>query len=192
MVDYFATAGAFTALLTLGAAGAGHLHHPRSLAEALVAQGLLPKAAAGLAARVIGSLEAAIAGLGLLALTPGLAGQVSPKAILGVAASLYAIFSLYVALLLRRQPGAPCGCSAEDHPLNGWVVFRSSSLGAAALLASILVERIIPLETFSFRLMVSVLTALAFGMVLWNLPEAMSVPAKRQQARDQQSEVRAA
>jgi len=109
--DFALPVAALAATTLLAGAGAVHTARTSSLRDALTVQHLLPAPARRLVGATLGPLELVLAGAGLLSVVA------KGPATIGVAiAALGAGFFGFVALLLRRRPGTPCGCAGGADP----------------------------------------------------------------------------
>jgi hypothetical protein len=157
----FALGGA----LLLTAAGAGHLWHRRALPTALRAQRLLP---AHLSVPVAIGAVAAEVSIGPSVLATAIGGPSASAVPLVAQAALYATFTAFLWMVLRRRPAAPCGCFGAAERVSRLVVTRAGLLAAATIGA------LVPGAQFAMLPMTSRLLCLAGGFVVamagWLLP----------------------
>ena len=116
----------------LVAAGVQHVRRPRHLQAALLAQ--RAPASWRRIARWWGPVEVLIGAAVLLVLLLGLTtrwGALAPLA----AGLVYLGFAVHLVRVLRRTPGAPCGCLG-DEPAGPAGVVRAALFGVSALLAT--------------------------------------------------------
>lgn len=159
------------ALLLCGAA-VGHVRELAMLRAVLAAQGLLPAAVRGPLSVLLGPVELAL-GLAVAitwALDLGPAAQAAALALAGLTTA----FALYLATLLRRRPGAPCGCfgGAAVSPI---AVARAGLLAVGALAAAV-----IPVP--GPEVLTAASAVLVAGM-LWLGPQLSPSSASRSPAR---------
>jgi Methylamine utilisation protein MauE len=151
------------AMLLLGA-GAGHLRSPRWVRASLEAQRVLPAGWHGALARLLGPIELALAAVVLLG---WFVAPVLLRVGLAAAAVLWVAFAGYLAVVLRRTPGAPCGCFGQDR-VSWWAVGRVAVLACATVAT---MPAATPDEGRPVILVASVMVAL----MLWLLPQLAEV-----------------
>ncbi|WP_243722682.1 MauE/DoxX family redox-associated membrane protein [Actinomadura sp. 7K507] len=144
------------------------VRHPRMLAAALRAHRTLPPALTGPVAAAAIAVEALAGAGGALALLFRLDGPV--RAASGAAAVLLASYALYATYVSRTRRGVPCGCAGGDAPMTGWVAGRAAALSALALFGA---AHGPPTGRTAYELTVAAAAGLAFGVLLWTLPNAM-------------------
>ncbi|MEV5748748.1 MauE/DoxX family redox-associated membrane protein [Actinoallomurus sp. NPDC052308] len=179
-----------TVALILLAGFAGHLLHPRVLPAALTAHRTVPAPLIWPVAVAVGALEGvlgAVTGYALLAGRPrALTLGATGSALLFVA---YALYGLYV---LRTRPSGrgrhgdrvagaenravPCGCSADDTPMSGWVAGRAAALALASVTASAGAGSAI--ASHGVHVALVGLSSVTFAVLLWSLPTAMADPER--------------
>jgi hypothetical protein len=167
-----ASVAADTVLLVLLFAGAGHLSSPGPLRRAVAAHRVLP--APAVVAVAVGAAELLLGGAGALALVR--ADHELLVAALAGSMLLLAIFGGYGWYVVATGAGGPCGCSAADVPMSGWVVARAFVLSGLALVGQLLAESVLPLNRPDIELITVLLAAAAVGCLLWQLPAAMYDP----------------
>ena len=118
--------------LLLVTAGATHLRAPRDLAAVLAAQRLLAPRPRRLLAAVLGPGQLIIGMAALLTWVLDMA----TRAPFAAQAGLYAAFTGYLTVLLRRRPGAPCGCFGDDSPTGVPAIVRATIAALASGLAA--------------------------------------------------------
>lgn len=113
-------------------AGIEHTCDRRWLRAVLAAQSLLPVGLRPLVVAALGPCELALAGIVLVGLglvpftTIGISALLLAVASL---AALYLVFAVHTAVVMRRSPGAPCGCGGGDEPASLPVVVRGLLIG---------------------------------------------------------------
>lgn len=157
---------------TVACAGWGHARHRARLVEALELQSVVSArwlAPLSLAVVLI-ELSLGAVGLTLALWHPASLAATATAAAMGLLFFLYAGYALF---LLRRRPDAPCGCGDGTDPVNGWTAVRAVVLGVLAAVAAV-----VPASSgkVSFDVLTAVVAAAAVGLILWQLPQAMSVP----------------
>jgi hypothetical protein len=165
-----------TVLVTLLAAGVGHLARPGVLPAALAAHRVLP--APGPVAVVVTAAEVGLGGAGVAGLVLGErgAGPGLLAAGLAGAALLLALVAGYGWYVLAVGAGGPCGCSHAELPMSGWVVARAAVLAGLAGLALARRGSVLPLGWPGSQLGTALLAVAAFSVLLWQLPAAMHDP----------------
>ncbi|MCO5993543.1 MauE/DoxX family redox-associated membrane protein [Actinoallomurus rhizosphaericola] len=177
MAAMLAGVSAGTVALILLAGFAGHLLHPRVLPAALTAHRTVPGLLIWPVAVAVGALEGlfgAVTGYALLAgrpraLTVGATGS----------ALLFAAYALYGLYVLRTRPGigsVPCGCSADDTPMSGWVAGRAAALALASVTASAGAGS--AAASHGVHVAIVALSSVTFAVLLWSLPPAMADPER--------------
>lgn len=154
--------------LLLAGAALGHLRDSAMLRATLAAQGLLPARQHALVSVTLGPVELGLAVallLGWLLPLPPLA-QLAALAI----ALLMAAFAGYLALLLRRRPGAPCGCFGSG-TVSVTAVARAALIAPFALLAAVLGPAGPDLVTAA--------SAVLVAAMLWVLPQISALSSER-------------
>ncbi|WP_267593219.1 MauE/DoxX family redox-associated membrane protein [Carbonactinospora thermoautotrophica] len=117
--------------LLLVTAGINHLRNRRTLRAALAAHRLLPAAALGAVARLLGGVELVVGGVTVVAML----GYATPVRLAAAGqALLYAGLAGYLVALVRRRPGAGCGPLAA----NELTVTRAVVLAFAGLVVVVL------------------------------------------------------
>lgn len=174
MITLLGTVATAVVLLILLAGCAAHLTRPTALPDALHAHGVLPERAVRLAAGATVLAEGLLGAAG----TAALLGRQRPAlaAVLGASAVLFTCYALYTRHALATGRGGPCGCSRADVPLSGWVVGRAWTFAALALGAAVLVAGPATPPTGPAEVATATLVALAFAVLLWVLPAAMTQP----------------
>lgn len=175
--------------LVLGAAAVGHLRDPAATRRAVAAHGVLPgRTTRSWLAVVLPVVEVGLA-LGLtVALLTG-APTLGRWAALG-AVLLFAVFTGYLLLVLRRTAGAtpvPCGCGLGGAPLTVWSVARAGML--TALAATTLLDGVLqggggpdPATPAWAQLVVIIAAGIALAVGVALLPAARAVPTSLQLA----------
>lgn len=164
---------AYAVVLTLLAAGAGHLTAPGVLPRALAAHGLLP--APTMVAILVTVVEGLLGLTGTLALVRADAGGL--RAALGGAAVLLALLAAYAWRVAASGREGPCGCSRAALPMTPWVAARAGALAVLAVAGIVLADSVVPPGRPGTDLAVVLLAAAALGSLLWQLPAAMHDPA---------------
>lgn len=183
-MSFIASLAVLTVLGTLLLSVAEHLARPSSLPRALTAQRVLSRPLVRPVAASAVTLEGLLAVAGVLAVGVGRDALPLLRVVLAVGAVLFLLYAGYTRHLLRARPGAPCGCSAGDTEVSGWVVGRAVSLAALAALGLLLSDRLVAPEQSMARFGVALTASIAFALLLWHLPDAMHDPlqaALRQQ-----------
>jgi len=171
---FVGSVAAYAVVVTLLAAGAGHLAAPGVLPRALAAHGLLP-APTGVAFLVTAA-EGLLGGAAAVALVRADADGL--RTALAGAAALLALLGAYAWRVSRHGPGGPCGCSRGQLPMTAWVAVRAGALAALALAGLVLADSVVPPGRPGIDLVVVLLAAAALGCLLWQLPAAMHDPAR--------------
>ena len=138
------------------------------LRATLAAQGLLPARSRALVSVTLGPVELGLAVallLGWLLPLPVVA-RVAALAI----ALLMVVFAGYLALLLRRRPGAPCGCFGSG-TVSATAVARAALVAPFALLAAVLGPADPDLVTAA--------SAVLVAAMLWLLPQISALSSAR-------------
>ncbi|XRQ13424.1 MauE/DoxX family redox-associated membrane protein [Actinomadura welshii] len=151
------------------ASAAGQIRRPGRLAAALRAHGTLPRAATGPAAALVVAAETLAGAGGAVALVLWLDGPM--RAASGAAAVLFGLYAVYGTYVARTRRGVPCGCAGGDAPMTGWVAGRAAALAALALTGALHGP---PTGLAPYELTVTVTAGLAFAVLLWTLPHAMT------------------
>jgi hypothetical protein len=156
---------------TLLASGAAHLWRPARFGTALAAQGIRSRAVrrALWMAVIAGELVVGAAGLTAGALAWPVELHVATLA----AMLLYAAYAHYLWALVRRIPGAPCGCGAEVEPATSWTVARAAVLSLISMLA--LLAGSWPGAQPPAYAALAALCAAGLGITLWQVPAATAV-----------------
>ncbi|MQY08140.1 MauE/DoxX family redox-associated membrane protein [Actinomadura macrotermitis] len=142
----------------------GQVRRPGALPAALRAQRVLPAGLTVPGAALAIAAEAAAGASVLAGLVSG-AGAVLRLG-MGLGAVLLAGYALYAAYVSRVRSGVPCGCAGDGTPMTGWVAARAAALAALALAGALAGPA--PMRA------VAVVAGLAFAVLLWTLPQAMS------------------
>jgi hypothetical protein len=189
-VSVLGAATATACALVLGAAAVGHLRDPAATRRALGAHGVLPgRTTRSWLALALPVVEAGLAmGLTVALLTP--APALGRSAAVG-ALLLFAAFTGYLFLVLRRTAGAPpvpCGCGLGGAPLTVWSVARAGMLTALAgttLLGGTMEGGggLDPAAPAWAQLVVIVTAGIALALGVALLPAARAVPISLQLAR---------
>jgi hypothetical protein len=153
-------------------AGGHHVFNRGIFVRQLIAQDMMPRVLVAPLAAFVPMGEVGLGTLALL-LCLGAVPDSSSSVIAAALALLYLTFGAYSVLLLRRNPGSPCGCTSMDTSINIWVAVRAFGLGILALTA-------LPSSNGSVRLMppelvVALIAAAALAAVMWVLPDALGV-----------------
>lgn len=175
-----ATVSAYTAVGLLLTGGIAHSAHPRAFRSSVSRQALWPAWSTTLVVAVVITLELVLGagGMAILA-TRGSMNLPGPTALLITASGVYLAFTAYSVVLLLRRPGAPCGCSHADSPINLWVPVRSATVAVVSLAAAAAPDQILPAATATPFLM-AVLAVTGFVIVLWSLPVALDDPDRHE------------
>lgn len=155
--------------LVLLASAAGQAARPGRLAAALRAHRVLPRAAAGPAAALVIAAEAGTGAAGAAAAPLRLDGTM--RAASAAAAVLFGLYAAYGAYVTRTRRGVPCGCAGGDAPMTGWVAGRAAALSLLALAGALHGP---PAGLTAYEAAVTVTAGLAFAVLLWTLPHAMT------------------
>lgn len=175
MTTLVGSVAAWTVLLVLLIAVAGHLASPTTLPRAVAAHGVLPRPMTVAAAVTLA--EVSLVAAGAVAVSSHSAGWLRFPAFAGSAA-LFAAYAGYTQHVRAIRPGTPCGCSRGELPVTGWVVARAYLLAGLALLAAVLSGSVLTVDRPGDPLVVVLLAATAFGALLWHLPAAMHLPTR--------------
>ncbi|WP_141583509.1 MauE/DoxX family redox-associated membrane protein [Actinomadura sp. WMMA1423] len=170
MTGLLAGIAAVAVPLVLLASLAGQVRRPAALAAAVREHRVLPAALAGTVAAAVIAAEALIGAAGAAALLLRLDGPA--RAAGGAAAVLLALYALYGAHVARTRRGVPCGCGGDGTPMTGWVAGRAAALCALALAGALYGP---PAWSTAYESSVQVAAGLAFAVLLWTLPQAMTV-----------------
>lgn len=119
------------ALSTLLVAGVTHARDVGRLAAALRLQDRVPSRLAAPTAYLVTLAELGPAAVGLPALATAAVSPATRASLLSAAALLGA-YAAYTCHLLRRGHAVPCGCAADDRPLNAAVPVRAVALAVCA------------------------------------------------------------
>ncbi|WP_149262303.1 MauE/DoxX family redox-associated membrane protein [Actinomadura sp. K4S16] len=170
MTGLLAGIAAVAVPLVLLASLAGQVRRPAALAAAVRAHRVLPAALAGAVAAAVIAAEALIGAAGAAALLLRLDG--TARAAGGAAAALLALYAVYGAHVARTRRGVPCGCGGAGTPMTGWVAGRAAALCALALPLALHGP---PAGPTAYEWSIEVAAGLAFAVLLWTLPHAMTV-----------------
>lgn len=157
---------------TLLAAGVTHARDGGRLATALRLQGRVPPRLAAPAARLAAAAELGLAVVGLAALATATTPPVTRVSLLSAAGLLWA-YAAYTCDLLRRGRAVPCGCAADDHPLNAATPFRAAALAVCALVGA---TSNTGLAVSGRDLPLALAAAGGLATALWVLPGALHDP----------------
>jgi hypothetical protein len=163
---------------TLLFSGLGHARTIRLFRQSIASHRVWPDALESLLAPAVTMVELGIGVLGgYLAFTGGRDQFIVALSV--AATSLFASYALYSLYLLRRRPGAPCGCSSAGGEVSEWVVIRAGLLAAIALVLLLGINEGVGVRLLSpVRATIVIAAAVATGVIIWNLPAAMSNPWK--------------
>ena len=153
---------------TLLCSGATHLRHSASFGAALTAQGIHSLTVRRLVTSVVTACELAIGATGL---TAGAVAWLVGLRVTAIAAMLLnAAFACYTWVLIRRRPGAPCGCGHRLEPATIGTVTRAAALSLMATLP--LLARPPSSGGSPTYTALAVLCAAGLGIALWQVPSA--------------------
>jgi hypothetical protein len=170
VLEFTATVGAYTSVVVMAFSALTHFFHLPRFRGQLARQEIWPRGLEWPVA-AFSTLVEFILGIGALALL--LWGRVAMIRVgLAATATLYGLYFIFGAYLQRRNPTAPCGCSATDHEINVWVKLRALALASTAGFGSVAAPWILP-PAFTQEFATVIPASLALGIVLWNLPTAM-------------------
>ncbi|XVX21407.1 MauE/DoxX family redox-associated membrane protein [Actinomycetota bacterium] len=164
--------------LVLVASGLSHLRDLAVLRRGMREHGVLPESIHAPAAIALTAAELVLAAALAFGLVVGSSG-VTRLAAAG-AAALFAAFTAYLLLALRR-PGAaalPCACGLGDAPLGLWTVVRAALLAALAVIGAVWVPAAagtLALPQLAVVLLATVSLAIGIGL----LPAARAVEVAR-------------
>lgn len=169
MVSFVAGVVAF---IPLALAGVVHLVNPHTTIATLRKQRMLPNVVIPVIYLGLVTAELAIGVGGLVMIAVAAPAWATATALYaGIVA--YALFTLYVAALLRWRPQAPCGCSMRGRAANRWTLTRSAllaCLGAAAIAVGG------PSTTWIYgplQLTIVLASATTFATIVWVFPDTM-------------------
>jgi hypothetical protein len=93
----------------------------------------------------------------------------------GLQATLFTVYTVYSAILVRTRPGVPCACSAGDEPATMWVSMRALLLaGAAAATAAVTSPTVVHIT--GEEAATALLVGAALLPIVWLLPRALLEP----------------
>jgi hypothetical protein len=152
-------------LVLLGGA-IGHLVRPDVLLGGLRAHGVVPGALIRPVAMAVpaGEIVPALVAVHAL-LTGGADGLRLAMICAGALLCCYAVYSLYVA---RTRDDVPCGCSATQTPMSGWIAARALALAGLAGVA--LAQAGPAVSADGADLAVVILAGATISIVLWESP----------------------
>lgn len=156
-------------------AGAQHLRAPGSLATALrqpaALRRVLPFRRARRLARGWGVVETGT-GIVVCGVILGPTSTAIQLATLLWMTMVYTGFVLWLLVLMRRVPGATCGCSTYAEPANGPALLRAGVLGgcAAVPLLSQLVGHQFVMPSYGWAFLPA---AVSLALLVWLLPFAV-------------------
>lgn len=173
MSEFVAGVSAFTALGTLAFSGIVHLADQDGFREDLLRQQIFPAPTTTWIAIFTTGAELLVGFGGLLSVTFVINLRVTA---LYAAGLLLGSFAAYSWLLIRRTPGAPCGCGSHHEATSSAVTLRALALSAMAWMGALLIhaDPTLDFQLSGAPLTVVLLAAIAFGSALWILPEATS------------------
>lgn len=173
MSGFVAGVSAFTALGTLAFSGIVHLADKDGFREDLLRQQIFPAPTAAWIAMLTTGAELLVGFGGLLSVT--FVTDLRVWALLA-AGLLLGSFAAYSWFLIRRTPGAPCGCGSHHEAASSAVTLRALALSAMAWVGALLIhtDPTLNSQLSGPPLTVVLLAAVAFGSALWILPEATS------------------
>jgi hypothetical protein len=186
MIALGATVGGLVAVGLLLVAGFVHGIRFQDFRAQLAQQAIWPARFVALVAVVVVGTELVlgVAGAAALILPNGSApSNLGPTPMMLAVSAMYIAFTIYGMILLRRRPGAPCGCSASGSTANVWVPVRSALVATICLLPAAVPDRLVPAAGMP-RFVVALLAAASFVALLWNLPAALHDPHQRESSRD--------
>ena len=166
-VAFLTAAVALSGVWLLLAAGIGHLRNRVWLRAVLSAQGTLPIRLRPLVVAALGPVEILL-GLACLGLT--ILQQPGHKALLLVLAATYVAFGVATAVVVRRSPGAPCGCFSDQTPASWATVTRSAVLAVAAAVTAMTTTQATGL---------CLAAGAVVAVVLWVLPQVSAATTRR-------------
>jgi hypothetical protein len=172
---YFTAVCGLAALGILLQSGLRHAFQPARFTRALFAQETLPPLAVWPAAILVTLAEVGI-GVSGLVVAMSVPNSSFLRTALFLAALTYIVYAAYAGLLLRRAPGAPCGCSGEEAPVNGWIIGRSLVLAGMASVALATSPSGAIDSASGIEVLVFIASAVGIGTIVWQLPMAMSGP----------------
>lgn len=181
MSTFVASAAAYSVLGILLTAGGLHLARPGPLRSALSRQDTPLSRVPAQLAMLVGLTELGLAAIGLIALIGAIPRHLATPA-LASSAVLFSVYSGYLWFLIRWRPDAPCGCTSGTSPASSWAIGRALMLAALATLAALLSDAIATRLAGGERA-IAVVAALAMGVTLWILPDALAAPASMRQVR---------
>jgi hypothetical protein len=172
--SYLATLAAYVALLPLLWSGITHAGSLRRFRGIIQRQAVWPRRHAFVAALWTTSAELGLAAFGLLVLVVGAHDILAPTLLL--AALMYLGLALYIALVLKHSPGAPCGCSTGEEPANVYVLWRGLGLLSVSLLATLDAAYVQQPWPMTAEACLPLIGGLAITVITWALPSAMHDP----------------
>lgn len=160
-------------LCMLFIAGVWHASHRPELRSDLREQAILPTPWIDTVARVMPAIEIAVGSAGVLAYIARV--DLALRSVVGLAAGVYLLYSVYLGIVRRRTPNASCGCGLGSSSSRGW----APSLRTLALLGGLTVVLALGFDADSQHLIGSappLLTSLALALIVWVLPDALATP----------------
>lgn len=163
--------------------GLSHIRHRERLISVLGRQKIIPVGIISPLAWLLIVAEATIGGAGLVILV--FVSRQPWRVVLGVtAAGIYLVFAFYLALLLRRRVGGPCGCASGVEPASPWAVLRAVILAGFALaMVADPTERLISARLLTTESLFTLLASAAFAVLVWYFPSALRLPAPNYSGR---------
>lgn len=165
---------------TLICSGIGHLRHLGLLRKALELQGVVPPVVHGPIAASVVATELLVGTTGAVAtLAPAGYSLVAPATISAAAGTLFLIYALFTAALLKWRPGAPCGCDHRHAPVGPATVARSATFGIVSVLSAfVAVDRVgFDAAQPPGELFVAVCASCVFIAISMNMPSLIGRPA---------------
>ncbi|MGH8905702.1 MAG: MauE/DoxX family redox-associated membrane protein [Egibacteraceae bacterium] len=153
---------------TLLLSGAAHLRRLARFEAALAAQGIPSRCVRRAISTAVIAVELAVGGAGSAAAVVAEPVQLRFSAL--AAALLHAVFACYLYRLVRRLPGAPCGCGGGLKPANVWTAARAAALSLVSMLALLAGRR--PGAYPPAYAALAALCAVGLGIALWQMPDA--------------------
>lgn len=171
---FWAAISTITPLVILVGAGIWHLHRPRRLAEALNSQGISGRASAWIVAILAATGEFTVGAIGIVALLNRNVAFVHGASV--VAGAIFATYAAWSMLVRRHIPHAPCGCTPFSAEMSIWIPLRASALSALAFGGATIFESGASGTTRTDQQVITVAAVVAFSILLWVFPAAMTVP----------------